>query len=343
MFAVGEVVETKMAFKSGQKGMHGELLPIGTIEIKMGSSNKTGLVKNNYAAPGLTNFRVPLIGEQVLIFVAPSVVSSAAEWTGPGIFYFSPYNSTHNFSLNQFPKLYQRGKTNTNSPSRLADDEQVGYTTKKSMKIINPLQIFEGDDLWQGRNGQSIRFSKSNETVNSPGTGVYEKSPTWKGGNDDPILIINLRTGIGNGLKYDIEDISKDPSNIYLTTKQKLNSFKPGFNKNSDVKQIGNYSSPQIIINSGRIVINSKDDKLFLIGKDKSILTAKKVLFQSDKHKVDLDDLMDYIKELCNQVWRLTSAQAMFTTAAGPTGPSTNVAEMTKHYNATFNQKFKMP
>ena len=51
-----------------------------------------------------------------------------------------------------------------------------------------------------------------------------------------------------------------------------------GFNKNKDVKQVPTWQKGgQIIVNSDRVTINAKDDKLLLIGKTDAILTAEKI------------------------------------------------------------------
>ena len=91
-----------------------------------------------------------------------------------------------------------------------------------------------------------------------------------------------------------------------------------------------------------RVVINAKKDMLFLIGATKSILTGKKVLFQSDKYKVDLDDLMDMLSKWIDLDHQLMSGQKQLSTPAGPTSVSTHVADYVKLKTVDF-QKFKMP
>lgn len=345
---IGEVVETKMAYKSNQKDPEGNLLPLGSIEVRIGGTETLmGQVRNIFASPATFNKRMPLIGEQVILFPAPVVIKTDVGWKPHGYIYLCPYNAVDDVSVHQFPKLWGRETRKAgNSPApRLADDKEVGYTFKKDPGKSQNLQPFEGDDLWEGRHGQSIRFSRTVQTVNAPGTGIYEKQPPWKGTkNHEPIIVIKVKTPKGGGHKYDVEDLGKDDSSIYLTTKQKLTSFKPGFNKNKDVKTIGNWSGgSQIMVSSDRVTINSLNDKLILIGKTNAILTAEKIRFQTQKHNVDFDDLMDYINDLTKQLWMLTSAQKTFTTYMGPTGPATNVADMTKLHKVTFALKFKKP
>lgn len=360
MFQVAEVIETKMAYKKGQKDLNGNTLPLGSILVRLGShSSLVGQVRNVYCRPMIFNRRMPLIGEQVIICSAPVHDHSSQTVKDTHFLYFTPYNSTDDLVLHQLPQLWKRkaGGTGTakNSGGKLADSKDVGYTFPTSPEKVDNLQPFEGDDIWEGRLGQSIRFGRTVKTVNSPGTGIYDQQPSWEGGsNNDPIMILRIKDGNGSFKRstdsptyfnsYTIEDPSKDDSSIYLTTKQKITKLKVGFTKNKDAMKIPNYSGgPQIILDSDRVVINAKKDKAFLISAVESVVTGKKVLFQSDKHKVDLDDLMDYINDMCKEMFNWATGQKQFSTSMGPTLTATNMSEVTTLHKTTFPQTFKMP
>jgi hypothetical protein len=359
MFQIAEVVETKTAFKPGQKDEKGHTLPLGSIQVRIGGgSSLVGQVRNIYARPAIFNRRIPLIGEQVVIMSAPVHDHSARPIKNNHMLYFSPYNATDDLVLHQFTKLWLRSnhvKGGSGGGSRLADKEKPGYTFPKNPKKTNNIQPFEGDDLMEGRFGQSIRFSSTIEGD----TSVYSKKPSWKGGsNGDPIMVIRIKkpTTPGNYRydfekntnpktnQYSIEDIAKDESSIYLTSTQKIPDFKAGFTKNKDAVQISSWSSgAQIVVSSDRLVLNAKKDKIFIIGKSKAIVTSEKVLFQSKKYKVDLDDLMDYINAMCKEMWNWASGQKQFSTSMGPTLVATNMGEVTKLHKVEFNKKFKLP
>lgn len=346
MLKIAEVVETKTAYKSNQKDDDGNVLPHGTIQVRVGDTTVMAQVRNEYAAPALYNKRIPLIGEKVLIITAPRTEITATKWKRIDYLYLTCYNTVDDVVTGHFPYHWQReviGPTSKPAALRLADKKELGYTFKKQPPGNKFLQPFEGDDIWEGRHGQSIRFGRTYETVNSPGTGIYEKQATWKAGkNHDPILIIRVKKP-ESGNSYDIEDIAKDQSSIYLVSSQKIPNFKAGFNKNKDVKQIANKAGSQIIINSETVILNSTKEKIYLIGKKETVTTAEKVLMQSKKHKVDLDDLMDYINDLTKHCWELATAQATYMTMSGPTAISTNMAQITKLHKVEFNQKFKIP
>lgn len=357
MFQIAEVVETKSAFKGGQKDENGNILPLGSIQIRLGGADSLiGQVRNVYARPAEFNRRIPLIGEQVLVITAPVHDHSARPTKNYHFLYYNPYNATDDLVLHQFNKLWSRSKhvKGGAGSNRHADKDKTGYTFPGTPKKTENIQIFEGDDLIEGRFGQSIRLGSTVEGDLS----VYSKRPTWKGGsNADPIMIFRVKkpTQPGNykinfektnnpkSNQYTIEDISKDESSIYITSTQKIPSFKPGFSKNKDVVKIPNNAGAQIIISSDRLVLNAKKDIIYLIGKSKSIVTAEKVLLQSKKYKVDLDDLMDYINDMCKEMWNWATGQKQFSTSMGPTLTATNVADVTKLHKVNFNKNFKLP
>ena len=353
---VAEVVETKWAFKPDQTDYEGNALPLGSIEIRIGShQNNLGQVRNVFARPCTFNRRVPLIGEQVIVISGGVNDWSSSGEKGVGFLYLSPINSTDDLVLHQFPKLWARkGRIGGTGGQRKADREEPGYTFPKSPKKTENIQIFEGDDVLEGRFGASLRMGS---TVSGGDMSINEQKPTWKSSvNGDPLMILRVKKPEGGTSqagstvkkyrsknKYTIEDLKTDEASIYMATTQTLNSLKGGFDKNTDVKKLGNYQgNGQIAVDSERVIINAKKDMLFLIGAKEAILTGKKVLFQSDKYKVDLDDLMDFLQDWLKQDNDLASGKASYSTPAGPTSISTNVSSYIQLLTSDFN-KFKQP
>jgi hypothetical protein len=352
---IAEVVETKMAYKPNQKDEDGNPLPLGSIQIRMGGhGSNLGQVRNTYARPlHFTSRRLPLIGEQVIIINGP-----VNDWTTSGLkqvgfLYFQPINGTDDAVLHTFPRLWKReGSNGGSAASRNSDNEIPGETFPKNPKRIDSLQPFEGDDLFEGRFGQSIRFGST--VVGN--MSIYDKKPSWKGSsNGDPLMILRVRKPTGTGTtnstikkffanpKYSVEDLEKDEASIYLSTTQMLNGLKAGFTKNLDVKTAANWSAgSQIIIDADRVIINGKANKSIIIGKEEVVITGKKVLFQSENYKVDLDELMDFLKSWLKLDNDLAAGKAQYSTASGPTAVSTNLADYIKLQTADF-QKFKLP
>ncbi len=116
---------------------------------------------------------------------------------------------------------------------------------------INPLQPFEGDYIIEGRFGQSLRFGSSE--------------------GKDPIT--KIRNGQGEvtdeGWTTIEENINEDNASIYLTSTQQVDLEPNTFNYNSYPSSsapelVPYYSSSQVIINSGRLVLNSNVDNTLL-------------------------------------------------------------------------------
>lgn len=341
---IAEVVEIKSAYKPNQKDDRGNPLPLGSIEVRIGShQSNLGQVRNVYAAPAFWNSRMPLVGEQILLISGPSNDWSTSSNKGTGFFYIAPINGVDSVVLHAFPQLWKRKSTASstgNAGQRKSDKEEFGYTFPQKPRNVDPLQPYDGNDIYQGRHGQSIRLGS---TV-SGDTSVYSKQPSWKGGKpDDPIMILRINSKSGAGNKYTVEDLKEDDASIYLTSKQSLNSLKAGFDKNMDAKQLGNWmQGSQIVADADRLVINAKKDMLFLIGSKQVTVTGKKVLFQSDKYKVDLDALMDFLSDWLKLDSDLTSGTAQFSTPAGPTAVATSMADYVKLKTVEF-MKFKQP
>lgn len=354
---IAEVIETKTAYKPNQKDDEGNPLPLGSILVRIGGhQSNLGQVRNVYARPMFfTGRRMPLIGEQVIVVSGPVNDWSTSGIKQVGFLYFQPVNGTDDLTLHQFPKLWTRDRAGSGpaGAQRKADRGEPGYTFPKMPKKTDNLQPFEGDDIFEGRFGQSIRFGS---TVVGD-ISIYDKKPSWKGtANTDPIMVLRVKkpeggttsaqasTSIFNAnSKYTIEDLQKDESSIYLTTTQILQKFKPGFDKNLDVKTSSTWSAgSQIVLDADRVVINGKQNKSFLIGKEQVVVTGKKVLLQSDKYKVDLDELIDFLKKWLDQHVDLTSGKAQYSTASGPTAVATNMAQMIQIKTVDF-QKFKLP
>ena len=350
MFHVVEVIETKKAFKPGQVDDEGKPLFNGSILVKIGSADSiVGQVKNIWCAPATFNKRIPFIGEQVLMFEASSTEQSATDFKSKRYFYFAPYNTVNNVSNHHFPLFFKREKSTGpygSQPSAeiLADKKELGYTvSSRSFKSTKMLQPYEGDDIWEGRFAQSIRFTHTYRLANSPGPQIYQQNSltNWPGRSEfDPLTIIRVKfPSAGSG--YDLEDLASDQSSIYLTTAHKLLRFKAGSNTNCAVKGIPNWQGAQVLIDSDRIVLNAKNDDAFLIAKKRAIITAKKIQFQTEKHTVDLDTLMNWLKKFVDNFDDLVAGTAPLTTAMGPSGPGKSAPQVKKLATVDYKTRFK--
>jgi len=139
----------------------------------------------------------------------------------------------------------------------------LGSTFNERIDVRN-LQPYEGDIIHEGRWGQSIRFGStvSGSIIPNPwsNTGI----------NGDPITLI--RNGQHDEEDKEawipqVEDINKDASSIYLTSTQLIPLSGSSTVYDSyffPPTKLNEYSGEQIILNSGRLVLNSKSDSIML-------------------------------------------------------------------------------
>ena len=134
---------------------------------------------------------------------------------------------------------------------------------------------FEKDirNIIEGRFGSSIRLGSTISTNSMMQNNWSNKTP--KG---DPIMILrNGNRSTGQPAFTPItEKIQEDPSSIYLTSTQKI-PFEPSSKNYTALEKApiepGSYKDSQIILNSGRLILNSKVDSI-LLSSQKSINLA---------------------------------------------------------------------
>ena len=141
--------------------------------------------------------------------------------------------------------------------------------------IIHPLVPFAGDQILEGRFGNSIRLGNTSKIE-------AEVTNNWSitGSSGNPITIIR------NGQNPEVEppswkpiteDINKDLSSVYLTSNQQIpinTGFKDQSYSNPPVIPT-EYNQNQIILNSGRLVFNANSDSIlvseYIGGKEASL------------------------------------------------------------------------
>ena len=259
---------------------------------------------------------IPVPGEIVLIVTAASSFAGNFRLNEGTFYYMNDVNVQSNINYNGVPTSgkvpfsnaasYQNASFGVVSTPNQSQPDRV----KKTFKILNgqnALQLFEGDVVMEGRSGNSIRLSS---TINGL-TGIT-KQPTWTLGNPgDPIMILSNTKKNSSSKGFRIEDINKDDSSIYLASTQRI-PLKLA-NKSAEIN-VENYTKPQVVINSNRLVFNSKVDSI--------IMSAKKDIFLStDKSKTSVNLIVESLEIL---------ARGTFPTAVGPTGPHPQLAEILK-------------
>ena len=235
----------------------------------------------NFAKPLFPNIRqVPLLNEITYIVSFPSTRTQDprnVDLNQTDYYYFQPINLWNTLHQNAFPDplidynlesdsqpkniSYQRAEAGASSNEDAPPPEIDLGNTFVERSNIKYLQPYEGDIIYEGRWGQSVRF----------GSTVKDQNP-WSriGENGDPILI--LRNGQAptetEAWIPTIEKINEDLGSIYFGSTQQLPleaASSNYFSYQSNPPAIPNqYSGSQIIITSGRLVFNSSLDHILL-------------------------------------------------------------------------------
>ena len=288
----------------------GEYNGIGAIFYEIVNQSGTNTDTNNstnFALPYDPQLKTyPLINEYVLLIKIPNnqtgELSSATSY-----FYFNPVNIWNHPHHDAYPNpipgdalIYNQSSdyaslsNNSGSVRRVGDDDEYFPDSELNSKKnesqftfvekanIHPLMPFMGDVLLEGRHGQSLRFGSTARAPQTAPPVAIDNNWSTTGSNGDPITIIR------NGQPTDstdegwipvTEDLNRDLSSIYLTSTQQLNQFTLAnniFNSygNSKPTTPSQYTSPQILLNSNNIVINSKQDNIFLNSKSSISLSS---------------------------------------------------------------------
>jgi len=272
---------------------YGEWNSIGTIfyeEAYYGLSAITNdSTSNTIAIPLLPNIKqYPLINELTYVIFLPG--ANLTENPNSSVAYYFPpsnvWNSQHHNAVPVSPNLTSAEdrdyvSTTLGSYRRVTDNSTdifLGKTFDEKTNI-HPLLPYEGDIIYEGRWGNSIRLGSTVKNSFIPNE--------WSlvGNNGDPITI--FRNGQTNYPSDpwvpETESVNKDLSSIYLTSTQKLPLFPASVNNSSFSKStppinVGQYEGNQIILNSGRLVFNAKSDSILLLANKQIQLSCNETL-----------------------------------------------------------------
>ena len=175
-------------------------------------------------------------------------------------------------------KLNLRNRTDTNSMpglSRLQAGISADSTKENLPPISNSnikmLQVSEGDITLEGRFGNTIHFGSNIKRIK---TEDGDKENT--GIANSPNIIIRAGQGVlTEGNKPVQEDINLDSSSLWMTTNQVV-PFKKSSEKAHGKTVPQKYDGKQIIINSDRIVFNSKLNSIHAFSKNEISMSAVK-------------------------------------------------------------------
>ena len=208
---------------------------LGKIFFEPLYSNKSGVTGDgSYSKPAYPMFsfirQYPLIGEIVLIFPGATAdlndsIQNQDLWY---ISAFSVWNSVHQ---NVFPNLQEYAdfvqtvaspQTSTTQTPTMPPVPQ-GFTFEEKDDGIKSLRPFEGDTIFQGRFGQSIRLGSTVPELKN--TNFWSSGKDSKSGDPITIFVNSQRrfTSIEKQSPVTVEDINRDGTSIYMTSTQTIN------------------------------------------------------------------------------------------------------------------------
>lgn len=229
--------------------------------------------------------RIPIIGEVVLILKAPGPYASAlgASYEYYYVDIISLQSNVHHNGLptsTKFTATANGLSGNASGYQAASAGATVNQTNEPSLdknfaenENVKALQPYVGDVIFEGRYGNSIRFSSTQKS------GKFTIDPNWNKANPgDPILTIrNTRQTQATGKinDYVTEDFTKDDNSIVLSTGQELtfeqSSKALSANKSVQINswQKENWGkTPQMLLSSGRIIFNSSQKEIIAFAKN---------------------------------------------------------------------------
>ncbi len=268
--------------------------------------------------PYLKNY--PLVNELVLLFFVPNNSVNLNSNTKQ-YFYINPISIWNHPHLNAYPNLQSSGQVQPSQQksyqaieqgqTRKSSNEEIEYSYNSPLvggtfierSNIHPLLSFAGDIITEGRWGNSIRLGSTAKTDSI----LYGNNWSDTGEDGNPITII--RNGQPDDSSEEgylpiVENINKDLSSIYLTSNQTIPLNTEITNnptiKNNIPESIGSYEGSQVLINSNRLVFNTKADSIILNSQSTISLTSINtvgiysqegdIVLQSAKNNVRLGD-----------------------------------------------------
>lgn len=301
-------------------------------------TKKAGTAELPEAYPLSSNIRhYPLINEIVILTVGADNTAPVKDSRNSAttIYYQNIISIWNNPNHNGLPSDYEK-------------DLFLGTDIEEIQKI-KELQPYPGDIIIEGRQGQSIRLSGYKSDLNAL---------TDSENNGDPFMIIsNGHQGKEN--KPTLEDINKDKSSIYLTSNhtvplEQIRDKHDSLNTNPVLSN--SYKGSQIIVNSGRLIFNAKEEDINFTSNNTFSISSKNVGIDAvesiglDADKIHLgkqarilesepvilgDSLETWLFTLTNMLSSLADSCARATTPTG--GPVLSLIEVAPQLKAIIN------
>ena len=341
--------------------------------------NQSGTTsETSYALPYDSQQKTyPLVNEIVLLFSLPNQ-QIGVNTANQSYFYLKPLGVWNHPHHDAYPNLVKSNSPQQSQDYKATDQGVVRRVTDGSTEVelnspvnpsqntfvekadIHPLMPYMGDSLLEGRHGQSLRFGSTAKSQS-------EISNNWSstGKNGDPITI--LRNGqptnvSDRGWIPITENISQDLSSIYLTSYQKIPFSIANENfvsYTTPPTTPAQFTNPQIILNSDRIILNAKSDSILISGQNSVGLSSNgSINLEAKQIYLDGNDIrlgnknasqsalkgditVEYLKILINELKNIT--EALKTIQNWPSGapvPNSTILTVANSAQKVFNSVY---
>ena len=276
--------EVRRAMKQQKTPEFYELEPAEVIKVYLDEEDLPKLPdgRTDYSLYGFIEARMCISneGEHDIIVVAPMEVN-IKDYPYPGEyvivveyfgtkFYTQKLNLYNNVDTNILP-----GLSKIHNPWKREGYKDNLPNVKD--RVIRQLKAEEGDITFNGRFGNSIRFGSNVKSV---------KETETEGKKNSPNVIIRAGQGVQETiLKKPVkEDINKDGSSLWMTTDQVVPLFQSSVSRVPDL-QPKELDGKQIILNSDRIVFNSKGTDTFVYSnRDINLVSNNRIVLEGHKN-----------------------------------------------------------
>ncbi len=277
----GRVVDVIQSADHPEYQQYGESNSINGVFFRNLNTPKTEDVEEDlkFAYYSGNNFKqIPLKGEVVELVSQPATErtianSSKLYWTK----IIPIWNHVHH---NAYPDTLQ-----------FEDQESqadLGEDFEESDKINN-LQLFAGDVTVEGRHGNTLRFGGTKHDLNE----ITDDS-----NNGKPFTLLrNGQAEAGDAFELVIENINDDDSSLYMTSDhiielEQAHEKRDGFEE--EPEKADTFKGAQVLINSGRLYFNARDEGAFISAKESIGLNAKVIGIDSDDY-IGMDSKKIYL------------------------------------------------
>jgi hypothetical protein len=288
-FYFGEVVPSSKSDTYKKLDDDSDINNLFEIDVQIYHKNNTKIIT---CKPINGNIKqIPFIGESVLIFqgydYSSSFVHRRLQW-----YYFPPINIQSSTNTNVLP---------VNSEIFTPDPLMVE-------RIVAPMQPYRGDILYEGRYGNSIRFSSTVSTS----TNNYSVAPSWTGTRDgDPIIILSNSQESEIGKKFIVENLNFDYSSLYLTSTQTIPTLTLGDANSRNplscfLPNESQFAKSQFIGTADRVILKAKTD-IAVIDSPRAIIlnTTGDIKLGNDEASSNMvhgDVLLNVLQKILNQL-----------------------------------------